>query len=385
MAALRLLPIAYFGFIALGLPEGTLGVAWPSMRTDLGRSLAELAVVLVVWTAGYMASTAANGPLTHRFGTGKLLVASAAGTGLSLLGVAATPTWIVLLAATFGVGASGGLIDAGLNGHAARLGRQRTMGFLHASFGIGATLGPLLMAGALMLPGTWRTGYALVAAVQLPLAALLWRTRRRWDAGTPVEASARPRPTSHRTLMLGLAVFFLYTGVEVAAGQWSFSLLTEARGVGEGTAGVLVAAYWACLTAGRFALGVLGDRLPPAAVVRTGMLGVLAGAALLWVAEPVWLGAGGLLLLGAALAPVFPSLMVLTPTRLGNEYAPWAVGYQLAAASLGAAAIPGLIGLTVAWNGLETVAPVLLGTAVAMLTLNVALQSTDRGEQPAKV
>ena len=35
-AARLLLPVIYLGFISLGLPDGTLGVAWPRMHESLG-------------------------------------------------------------------------------------------------------------------------------------------------------------------------------------------------------------------------------------------------------------------------------------------------------------------------------------------------------------
>ena len=36
-AALFLLPLIYAGYISLGLPDGTLGVAWPRMHLDLAQ------------------------------------------------------------------------------------------------------------------------------------------------------------------------------------------------------------------------------------------------------------------------------------------------------------------------------------------------------------
>ena len=49
-------------------------------------------------------------------------------------------------------------------------------------------------------------------------------------------------------LALVLGWFFLYVGVEVSAGQWSFTLLSEARGTDEVLASVFVASYWGGLT-----------------------------------------------------------------------------------------------------------------------------------------
>jgi hypothetical protein len=38
-ANIGLILLAYIAFISLGLPDGLLGVAWPSIRADFGRPL----------------------------------------------------------------------------------------------------------------------------------------------------------------------------------------------------------------------------------------------------------------------------------------------------------------------------------------------------------
>ncbi len=377
MVTLRVLPLAYTGFVALGMMEW-VGVAWPSLRTDLGRSLAELGVLLAVWSAGYLGGAAFNGRLTHRFAPGPLLAASTAVAAAALLGIAVTPSWPGVLAATLALGWGGGLVDAGVNAFVAHRQSAREMGLLHAAFGVGATLGPLLMAAAIQSPGSWRTAYAALGVAHLVLAAAVWRTRDRWGTGPGDRSAPPPRRPAAWLLVTSLAVFFLYTGVEVAAGQWAFSLFTEQRGMSDGAAGAWVAAYWGALTAGRLALGAAGDRVAPAAVVRGGLVATLAGAGLLWPADPAWAGPLGLVVIGAGLAPVFPSLMLLTPGRLGPAFANWAVGYQLAAASLGAAAVPGAVGVAVAIAGLETLAPVLLVAAGALVAAESLLGRAAR-------
>ena len=64
----------------------------------------------------------------------------------------------------------------------------------------------------------------------------------------------------------------------------------------------------------------------------------------------------GLGVIGIGLAPVFPCLMARTPKRLGAGYAGHAVGFQVSAAMLGAAAIPAAAGLLAERLGLEAVA-----------------------------
>jgi hypothetical protein len=48
--------IAYAGFVVLGLPDGLLGVAWPSLRNTFGVSLDAMGLLLLPSTLAYMRS-----------------------------------------------------------------------------------------------------------------------------------------------------------------------------------------------------------------------------------------------------------------------------------------------------------------------------------------
>jgi hypothetical protein len=78
-------------------------------------------------------------------------------------------------------------------------------------------------------------------------------------------------------------------------------------------------------------------------------------------------------LMGLASAPVFPSLIAATPTRLGLVHTANAVGFQIAAAVLGQSLLPGLIGLMARRLGLEILGPALLFSAVVLAGLHFSL------------
>ncbi len=65
---LGLVLLAYIAFIALGMPDGLLGVAWPSIRADFSIPLDALGMLLTASVAGYMTASFLNGPLISRFG-----------------------------------------------------------------------------------------------------------------------------------------------------------------------------------------------------------------------------------------------------------------------------------------------------------------------------
>jgi fucose permease len=385
-ARTRVLLMAIAAFVVLAMPKAALGVAWPSIAEDLGRALADLGVLIATYVAGYFISTLLNGDLNRRFGSGGLLTTAAVLAALSLAGMTLSPAWITLLAATLLLGASGGLIDASVNAHIAVGYGAKAMGFLHSGFGVGAVLGPLLMTALLALGVSWRIGFAAVALLQIIVAAGFAVDRGRWESSRPDSRSRRQRPQGRgATLTLSLLAFGVYTGIEIGAGEWSFSLLTEGRGIDDTVAGLAVAAFWGGLTVSRLALGLLGDRGRPNVVLGTSALGALGGLVLLWWNPSPWLGTTGLVITGLALGPYFPLQMLLTPRRFGAAYTPWMAGYQIAAASAGAAAIPGLIGLLVAVIGLEAVAPALALAAAALVIVTAVLRRAGSAVDNAPV
>lgn len=159
-------------------------------------------------------------------------------------------------------------------------------------------------------------------------------------------------------MSLLLVLFLVYTGVEVAAGQWAFTLLTESRAMPTAAAGWWVAAYWGGLTAGRLLFGVVGDRITADRLLDSSALVALAGLGLLW-ADPGGAGAIGLPIAGLGFAAIFPTLVSLTPARIGRDRSTRMVGYQLAAANVGAASIPWLMGLIAGTRGVGSLGPAL--------------------------
>jgi fucose permease len=399
------LVLASLGFVSLGLPEGLLGVAWPSIRASFGLPLDALGLLLATFASGYFVSSAVSGRFITRLGIGSVLSASCALTGTCLLGYSLAPSWpaMVAIGALLGIGA--GVIDASLNTYAAMAHGPRVLNWMHAAFGLGAAVGPLIMTAILASGMSWTIGYALVAVAQLALSAAYWATRnaytspRREDPSASATsprgdfkgAAAGPPLTSGEThrreraqrrgaavllrqplLWLSLALFFLYVGLEASAGQWSYSLYTLSRDTPAALAGFLVSAYWASLTIGRILFGFIATRATSETLLRAAMALSILAAALIALNLPV-ISALALALLGLSFAPVFPILIAETPNRLGRQHTADVVGLEVAAAVVGGASVPALLGVLAARTTLEVIGPALLLGAVLLAALHEAL------------
>jgi fucose permease len=385
--SLLLFVLAYAGFISIGLPDGLIGVAWPSIRGTFKLPVDALGALLVTGAAGYLISSFSSGRFLSRFSVGALLALSCLATASSLIGYALAPAWPMVLAFGAIAGLGAGAIDAGLNTFAATRFSARTVNWLHASYGLGTTGGPLIMTGVMGAGLAWRWGYAAVGLGQLALAVCFALTQRLWadSRETREQVSSPYAPTASvgstlrlPVVWLSVAVFFIYAGVEAAAGAWTYSLFTESRGVSMGIAGTWVSVYWGAFTAGRIISGLAADFTRQPRLLRFCIICVALGAMLLWLNLTNLVSFAGLALMGVASAPIFPTLIASTPGRLGAIHTANGVGFQIAAASLGLSLLPAFVGLMANRFGLEIVGPLLFASAVLLLFFFEMLTAIDR-------
>jgi fucose permease len=297
---------------------------------------------------------------------------------VSLLSYALTPSWWIMVAFGLLAGLGAGAIDAGLNTYAAMHFSARSVNWLHAFYGIGATMGPIIMTSVLDAGHRWQAGYAFVGFGQLALAICFGMTHKLWSkssasqeksTSTSVQAASSRSTLRLSVVWLSIAVFFIYTGIEAAAGVWSYSLFTEGRAIPMMTAGPWVSVYWGCLTAGRLLSGVVVNFVSVHLLLRFCIIGISFAATLIWLNITNLFSFFGLALIGLFSAPIFPSLIASTPERLGEAHTANAVGFQIAAAVLGQSLLPSFVGVLAQNLGLKIVAPALLIAAILLLAI----------------
>src|SRR5690348_4813075 len=232
--------IALLGYglfvVVLGVPDGGLGVLWPSMRHSLDRPLADLGLLVFVGAACYVVTSAVTGWIVARFGVSPTVLVAVTIATVAFAGWSMASLWGLVLLLAGLLGLARGWIDSGVNAYTAQVGTVGQMGVLHAMYGFGATLAPLLVTGALALDVGWRPVMGLFAVVTACLLVVAVRVRHAWSplvVDTDHENDdLQPRAPARVAVPATLVVFFCYTAVEVATGAWAFVLLTDGRGLG---------------------------------------------------------------------------------------------------------------------------------------------------------
>lgn len=359
MATLFLI-IIYLSFISLGLPDSLLGAAWPVMQADFGAPFGVAGVLSIIIAVGTIISSLASGTLMKRVGTGQITLVSCMLTAAALLGFYYAPSiiWLMVLALPLGLGA--GSVDAALNNYVAVHYKAHHMSWLHCFWGVGATLGPIIMAGFIREDNLWRSGYLTVALIQLALVVLLFITLPLWKrmekvqgqkavdeigiSDHPHDVNSSERPLRMKGVKLTLMTFLFYSGAEATVGLWGSSFLVNIKDLPAGVAAQWISMYYGGITVGRFITGFVTLKVSNRVLIRSGLLIALAGGLLLILPVPTLFSLIGFMLIGLGFAPIYPCMLHETPARFGKVQTQKLMGYQMAVAYTGTTILPSMLG-----------------------------------------
>jgi len=330
------------------------------MKLDIGASLEAAGIVSMTITFGTIISSLLSEKLIKRFGTGKITFASVLSTAVALLGfsVSGSIIWLIAFAVPLGLGA--GSIDVGLNNFVALHYRAHHMSWLHCFWGVGATLGPVIMSMCIKSNNGWRSGYLIISMIQFVMAAILLPSIPVWsripentDPEEPMENTFLDESNGNgafrvKGLILSLTVFLFYCGIETTTGLWGSSYLVNVKHMDPADAARWISLYYAGITLGRFVVGFITMKLSNRDLIRWGQVIILTGIALLLLPLPLQVSNSGFVLIGLGCAPIFPSMIHETPNRFGRSNSQKVIGLQMAFAYIGSAGLPPLTGFIAA-------------------------------------
>lgn len=352
MATVFLLIIIYLSFIGLGLPDTMLGAAWPAMYRDLSAPIHYAGIISMITAAGSVVSSLMSARITRFAGTGVVTVSSVFLTAMALIGFSFSNNvvWLFILAIPLGLGA--GSVDAVLNNYVALHFKARHMNWLHCFWGIGASIGPLIMSAQLKATGSWSQGYMTVGIIQLCIVIVLLATLPLWKRSKREQGDKHAESTPHlsfrkiarlpgvKQMLLG---FFCYCTIEVVAGTWGTSFMVTVRNISPENAARWIGLYYIGITAGRFISGLFTLKINNLQLIRLGQIVILLGIVLMLLPYNASITTG-FMVFGLGCAPIFPSMLHETPRSFGREHSQSIIGMQMASASLASTIMPMIFG-----------------------------------------
>jgi FHS family Na+ dependent glucose MFS transporter 1 len=363
--------LVYFAiFIGLGSCAAVLGPSLPYLAENTQSSLSEIGFLFTARSFGYLLGSLRLGRTFDRLSghavlVGVLMIMAAM---TSLVPMLSTLWLLTLILFILGIGE--GALDIGTNLMLVWVQHDRASPYLnalHFFFGLGAAIGPILVAQTILHSGGIAWAFWGLAIYLIPL--IIWLVRLpsptapgRTEDEIRVEARVRP-------IILISLFFFLYVGAEASFGGWIFTYATT-LGLGDvASAGYLTSAFWGALTVGRL-LGIpIAARISPQKILFIDLFGCLVSMAIILVFPEsypaVWTGAIGL---GLSMASIFPTMLAFVERRMrmSGEITRW----FFVGTGAGGMTLPWLSGLL--FDGLgprSTMAAILIDLLLAVLVL----------------
>ncbi|MGC6770414.1 MFS transporter [Enterococcus sp. LJL51] len=388
------LGVIYLTFISLGLPDSVIGVAWPVIHKDIHSNLSAAGLIAMAISICTVISSLQTARLIRKFGTAKLVIFSVLLTAAGLIGFSFTSSYLFFIVFAFPLGLGAGAIDTALNDYVALNFKAHHMNWLHGFWGIGATLGPMIMGAVLLKGASWRTGYLLLSGIQFFLAVVLCFSLPLWskEDKTPAPLASKKgaadekaeRPLKLREVLnipgvkFSVLSFIFYVGIEASMGLWGSSYLIAVKGIEVGQASFIVSAFYASLTVGRMLTGFITFWLSNQRILFLSELFILLGVGIVFISPGYFTAMLGFIITGLGCAAIFPTMLHETPSRFGSQNSGAVMGVQIGLAYVGTAGLPFLLGM------LSNVFNLSILTAALFLFGLILLFSTIQVEKTAK-
>ncbi len=364
--SIRLSQVMLAGMLAMSLLGAATTYYGPTLiyvSEESQQSLATVGSVLALHGIGFFCSTLTANRLARRFEMKRGTIMGCGLVGAGVLGYMLLPFPLNLLSA-FLVGFGAGTLEVLLNRLVELLAGDEpgaALTRLHSTWGLGAVAIPLVVAIVIQVGLNWRwAGVLLLLYLALCVTLVARWPEFKVDHGPEVNWRSVP----WRSILIFIAMFFVYTGVETAVGGWATTFFAK---LGEGVLlGALATSFFfLMLTIGRFLFGGRVDRLGFARTVRlSNLLG--AGALLLTFFPSLALIGFGLA--GLAFSVVFPTMLAWA-ARAHPDLRAQMTSISIASAGLSSLFVPSIIGVTVTAIGAWSLTPILVATALAVVGL----------------
>lgn len=378
---LLVLIVIYVIFIALGLPDSLLGVVWPVVHQEFGlpESFASVFSIIVGFGTGGVSFVA--GTLLRKFGTAKVALVSILVTALGLMGISISPNVVVMIIFSVILGYGAGAIDTGLNNFVSLHYKASHMNFLHCFWGVGVTVSPLIMSAFLDGgEGSWRTGYRVVALLQILIGVFALIAFKKWERiekGDETAEEAKEEKQEKglfeiikmKGVLTSILSLGFYCGMEFLLGTWGASYAVNVFALSPAEAAKWVSLIYGGIMAGRLVAGFASMKLSDDKMIKSGMIIAFIGMVIL--ALPIGSTAlVGFLVIGFGFGPIFPSILHSVPSRFGKEYSADITGFHMGGAYTVGFLIQLIFGFVASATTFRITPFVLLGACAIMVTLN---------------
>lgn len=370
-----------------GLNDSAPGALIPSIEKHYSIGYAIVSLIFVANAVGWISAAPITHALLGRIGRAKML---ALAQSLMLAGyiiLVCTPPFPIVTLAFFLLGLGMAFNLALNNTFCANLADATgILGFLHGSYGIGGTVGPLIATAFVSHGHGWSVFYFVALGLAGLNALIAYFTFRTYEIDNPAAVPSLSIPSNslngptagsksrllkealrNRTTILGALFIFAYQGAEVSISGWVISFLISYRNSDPSRVGYVTAGFWGGITLGRFLLSHAAHKIGEKLAVAVLLVGASAFQVLVWKIPNVVGDAVAVSIVGLLLGPIYPCATAVVSRLVGRRLQMSSLAAVSALGSSGGAVAPFFTGLLAQQVGTWVLHPICVALFAGML------------------
>ena len=379
MATLLLL-IIYLIFISLGLPDSLVASSWPAISQSLEISADFQGILTFVVSLCTIISSFLTAKLVKWFTAKGVVLISILLTAIGLICISYSPNFALIVVSAIPLGLGAGAIDSTLNNYVAINYKAIHLNWLHAFWGVGASISPLILIQSCI----W---LICVASIKVWKKAEIEFESRKTEA---TEEEQKINTSFLKTFKLrgvipALIGFFCYIAIEQTTANWFSSMVVFNMGVAENTAANWAALFYVGIMVGRLLSGVVSLKINDKNLIRIGEGIILFGLILMCMQFNVYLMPVALVLIGFGCAPIYPAIIHSTPNRFTVEHSQSVMSIQMGFAYIANVTFAPLFGV-IGKNTTFLILPyVIIGVLILSVVSNELVNKLTQNNQKQEI
>lgn len=373
-----------------GLNDSAPGALIPSIEKRYSVGYAVVSLIFVANAVGFISAAPVTHTLLGRIGQAKMLALAQCLMLAGYIVLVCSPPFPVVTLAFFLLGFGMAFNLALHNTFCANLANATVnLGFLHGSYGIGGTIGPLIATAMVSHGYPWSVFYFIALGLAVLNALASYFTFRTYEIDNPTTSTSAPPhstpsrsagnpPTSsksrllkeslrNRSTILGSLFIFAYQGAEVSISGWVISFLLSYRHSRPSHVGYVTAGFWGGITIGRFLLAHPAHKIGEKFAVAGLIIGASAFQVLVWKIPNVVGDAVAVSIVGLLLGPIYPCATAVVSRLVGRRLQMSSLATVSALGSSGGAVAPFFTGLLAQQVGTWVLHPICVALFGGML------------------
>ena len=357
---IALLIVIYLIFISLGLPDSFIGSCWPTISEYFKISRDFQGIFSLIVSFFTIASSFLTIKLTKYLKNYGVIAISIGLTISGLIIIGFSDNYYLLLLAAIPLGFGGGAIDSILNSYVSLHYKAIHLNFLHAFWGIGAFISPLIIGSFIVDPSGFKDAAFVLSIIQTTILIITLSTLVLWvkvdkiyniDSRNTTNGENNKENIGFfntfklRGVIFACITFFSYIAIESLAYSWFTSLCVFGMNIDNDIASKYLSLFYIAISLGRVISGLLSIKIKDKNLIRIGEGILLIGIILLtfkfnFIFMPI-----ALFIIGLGCGPIYPSIVHSTVDKFTSKYSSAVMSIQIGFAYMANISVAPLFGI----------------------------------------